>query len=301
MSAGAGDGGGAAGMSDTASPLLIERLPDRTIIRLNRPEVRNAIDQTMGDALHSVCAELEAEPKVAILTGTSGVFAAGADISQLRNRRRDDALAGINSKIFSRIQELPMPVIALVEGYALGGGAELAFAADFRIGTPSTKIGNPETGLGILAAAGAAWRLRELVGEPRAKEILLAGRTLQADEAKAIGLLNDVVDPEDLELAGQALADRIASFAPLAVRLSKSAFHAPREAHPLIDNVAQAVLFETEEKFARMDAFLSKREAKKAKKAAEQEAAERARAEAVATEAIDQQQETRTRGEGDNA
>ena len=289
------------GMSDTASPLLIERLPDRTIIRLNRPEVRNAIDQTMVDALHSVCAELEAEPKVAILTGTSGVFAAGADISQLRNRRRDDALAGINSKIFSRIQELPMPVIALVEGYALGGGAELAFAADFRIGTPSTKIGNPETGLGILAAAGAAWRLRELVGEPRAKEILLAGRTLQADEAKAIGLLNDVVDPEDLELAGQALADRIASFAPLAVRLSKSAFHAPREAHPLIDNVAQAVLFETEEKFARMDAFLSKREAKKAKKAAEQEAAERARAEAVATEAIDQQQETRTRGEGDNA
>ena len=111
----------------------------------------------------------------------------------------------------------------------------------------------------------------------------------------------DVFDPEDLELAGQALADRIASFAPLAVRLSKSAFHAPREAHPLIDNVAQAVLFETEEKFARMDAFLSKREAKKAKKAAEQEAAERARAEAVATEAIDQQQETRTRGEGDNA
>lgn len=245
------------------SPLLIERLPDRTIIRLNRPEVRNAIDQSMVDALHAVCAELESEPKVAIITGTSGVFAAGADISQLRDRRRDDALAGINSKIFTRIQELPMPVIALVEGFALGGGAELAFAADFRIGTPTTKIGNPETGLGILAAAGAAWRLRELVGEPRAKEILLAGRTLQAEEAKAIGLLNDVVDPEDLELAGEALADRIASFAPLAVRLSKSAFHAPREAHPLIDNVAQAVLFETEEKYARMDAFLSKREAKK--------------------------------------
>ena len=264
--------GAGAGTNGSASPLLVERHPDRTIIRLNRPQVRNAIDQAMVDALHSVCAELEAEPKVAILTGTSGVFAAGADIAQLRNRRRDDALAGINSKIFTRIQQLPMPVIALVEGFALGGGAELAFAADFRIGTPTTKIGNPETGLGILAAAGAAWRLRELVGEPRAKEILLAGRTLQADEAKAIGLLNDVVDPEDLELAGQALADRIASFAPLAVRLSKSAFHAPREAHPLIDNLAQAVLFESQEKFARMDAFLSKREAKRAKKAAERAA-----------------------------
>lgn len=247
----------------TDGPLLIERRPDRMVIRLNRPEVRNAIDLTMVEALHEVCAELEAHPKVAILTGTGGTFAAGADIGQLRERRRDDALAGINSKIFSRILDLPMPVIGLIEGYALGGGAELAFACDFRIGTPSTKIGNPEPGLGILAAAGAAWRLRELVGEPRAKEILLAGRTVNADEARAIGLLNDVVDPEDLEAAGEALADRIASFAPLAVRLTKSAFHAPREAHPLIDNVAQAVLFETDEKFARMDAFLARREAKR--------------------------------------
>ncbi|MCD1286208.1 MULTISPECIES: enoyl-CoA hydratase/isomerase family protein [unclassified Brevibacterium] len=288
MSAGAGSpaaGAGAGnpgadylGAGGPASPVLIERFADRTVIRLNRPEVRNAIDLNMVDALHAVCAELEANPKVAIIIGSDGVFAAGADISQMRNRGREEALAGINSKIFSRIQELPMPVIALVEGFALGGGAELAFACDFRIGTASTKFGNPEPGLGIMASAGAAWRLRELVGEPRAKEILLAGRTLQADEAKAIGLLNDVVDPEDLEHAGQALAERIASFAPLAVRLSKSAFHAPREAHPLIDNVAQAVLFETDEKYARMDAFLVQREAKK-----------RAKAQAVRTEAMDQQ------------
>ncbi|WP_205677248.1 enoyl-CoA hydratase/isomerase family protein [Brevibacterium aurantiacum] len=282
MSAGGAEGAAssaetAASSAETAasnSPLLIERHTDRVIIRLNRPEVRNAIDQNMADALHEVCAELEADPKVAILTGSNGVFAAGADIGQLRNRGREEALAGINSKVFTRIQELPMPTIALVEGFALGGGAELAFACDFRIGTPTTKIGNPEAGLGILAAAGAAWRLRELVGEPRAKEILLAGRTLQADEAKSIGLLNDVVDPEDLELAGEALADRIASFAPLAVRLSKSAFHAPREAHPLIDNLAQAVLFETEEKYTRMDAFLAKREAKKRKKAEQEGTAE---------------------------
>ena len=269
MSEATGAGAGSAAHTDDGSaaggdsPLLIERGENRMIIRLNRPEVRNAIDLTMVEALHEVCAELEAHPQVAILTGTGGTFAAGADIGQLRERRRDDALAGINSKIFSRILDLPMPVIALVDGYALGGGAELAFAADFRIGTPSTKIGNPEPGLGILAAAGAAWRLRELVGEPRAKEILLAGRTLNADEARAIGLLNDVVDPDELEVAGEALAERIASFAPLAVRLTKSAFHAPREAHPLIDNIAQAVLFETDEKFARMDAFLARRDAKK--------------------------------------
>ncbi len=265
---GSGDGTAAsdASAADDASPLLVERRDDRMVIRLNRPEVRNAIDLTMVEALHEVCAELEAHPQVAILTGTGGTFAAGADIGQLRERRRDDALAGINSKIFSRILDLPMPVIGLIDGYALGGGAELAFACDFRIGTPATKIGNPEPGLGILAAAGAAWRLRELVGEPWAKEILLAGRTLQADEARSIGLLNDVVDPEELEAAGEALADRIASFAPLAVRLTKSAFHAPREAHPLIDNVAQAVLFETDEKFARMDAFLARREEKRREK-----------------------------------
>lgn len=252
----------------SADPIIVEDNGTRVMIRLNRPEVRNAIDVTMVEALHGVCADLEANPRVAILTGTGGTFAAGADIGQLRDRRRDDALAGINSKVFTRIHELPMPVIALVDGYALGGGAELAFAADFRIGTPTTMIGNPEPGLGILAAAGAAWRLRELVGEPRAKEILLAGRTLNADEAAAIGLLNDVVDADELEAAGEALAARIASFAPLAVRLTKSAFHAPREAHPLIDDIAQAVLFETDEKFARMDAFLARRDAKRTAKAA---------------------------------
>ena len=104
-----------------------------------------------------------------------------------------------------------MPTIALIDGYALGGGAELAYACDFRIGTPTTKIGNPETGLGILAAAGAAWRLAELVGEPVAKEILLAGRILDADEAHALRLLNEVVEADDLEAAGQRLADRIAA------------------------------------------------------------------------------------------
>ena len=172
------------------------------LLRLNRPEVRNAIDRAMVEALHAACAALEATPRVALLVGSGGTFAAGADIAQLRERRRDDALAGINSGVFERVRKLPMPVIALVDGYALGGGAELAYACDFRIGTPATKIGNPEPGLGILAAAGAAWRLKELVGEPLAKEMLLAGRVLDAEEALAVRLLNEVVDADDLEPAG---------------------------------------------------------------------------------------------------
>ena len=242
--------------------LLVEEHADRVVLRLNRPEVRNAIDRVLVDALHDACQSLEEEPRIVLLVGSGGTFAAGADIGQLRERRRDDALRGINSGIFDRIHRLPMPVIALIDGHALGGGAELAYACDFRIGTPETKIGNPEPGLGILAAAGATWRLRELVGEPLAKEILLAGRVLDAQEAVATRLLNEVVPAEELESAGHQLADRVAKQAALAVRLTKSVFHAPRDAHPFIDDVAQAVLFETQEKYDRMTAFLERRQEK---------------------------------------
>lgn len=245
-----------------STPLVIEEHDDRVVLRLDRPEVKNAIDQEMVDRLHDACTVLERTPRVAILTGSGGVFAAGADIAQLRERRRDDALRGINSAIFDRIRRLPMPTIALLDGYALGGGAELAYACDFRLGTPRVKLGNPEAGLGILAAAGATWRLRELVGEPLAKELLLTGRILDAAEAHAAHLLNEVVEPDDLEAAGHRWADRIARQAPLAVRLAKSVFHAPAQAHPFVDDVAQAVLFETQDKYDRMTAFLQRRKEK---------------------------------------
>ncbi|CNE88268.1 Putative enoyl-CoA hydratase/isomerase [Mycobacterium tuberculosis] len=243
--------------------VVVDASADRVVATLNRPDVRNAIDQRMVDDLHGLCAALESDPRVLLIRGSGGTFAAGADIAQLRERRRDDALRGINSGLFDRIRRLPMPTIALVEGYALGGGAELAYACDFRLGTPTTKIGNPEPGLGILAAAGGTWRLAELVGEPVAKEILLAGRVLDADEAHTLRLLNEVVAADDLAAAGHRWADRITSSAPLAVRLTKALFHAPRDAHPLIDDVAQAVLFETTEKHDRMTAFLERRKEKK--------------------------------------
>ncbi|MBT0770593.1 enoyl-CoA hydratase/isomerase family protein [Kineosporia sp. J2-2] len=241
------------------APLIVQESADRVVWRLNRPERRNAVDRELVSALHAACAEVEAAPRIVLIIGEGGTFAAGADIAELRERRRDAALLGINSSVFDRVHRLPMPTIGLVDGHALGGGAELAYACDFRIGTPAARIGNPETGLGILAAAGASWRLRELVGEPLAKEILLAGRVLGADEARAARLLNEVVEPAELEPAGHRWADRIAAQAPLAVRLTKTVMHAPRGAHPVIDDVAQAVLFETEEKQARMTAFLERR------------------------------------------
>jgi enoyl-CoA hydratase len=153
-----------------------------------------------------------------------------------------------------------MPVIALLDGHALGGGAELAYACDFRIGTSRVKIGNPEPGLGILAAASGCWRLAELVGEPVAKRMLLAGEVLDAASALKVNLLDEVVAPEDLLSAGHRWTDRITKQAPLAVRLTKSVFHAPRAAHPLIDDLAQAILFETQDKHERMTRFLGRKQ-----------------------------------------
>lgn len=248
-------------MKATGDPdqvLLVEHRDDRVVAHLNRPEARNAINQRVVDALHELCADLEADPRILIIAGAGGTFASGADIGELRSRRAADARQGINSTVFIRISELPMPVIAAIDGYALGGGAELAYAADFRIGTPALKIGNPETSLGIIAAAGATWRLRELVGEPLANDMLLAGRILGAEEALAARLVTEVHPAESLITAAHALADRIARNDPLATRYTKRVLRAPRDEHPLVDQEAQAVLFESPEKERRMTAFLER-------------------------------------------
>lgn len=239
--------------------LLIDRRPDRVLARLNRPDKRNAIDREMIDALQALCAELESEPRTLILASSGDDFAAGADITQLRARRAADAHRGINAVAFIRISALPMPVIAALDGYALGGGAELAYAADIRIATPRLKIGNPEPNLGIMAAAGATWRLRELVGDGLATEMLLTGRTLTADEALAAGLVSGIHSPNDLMSAAHAIADRIAAADPLAIRHTKTAMRAPRDAHPAIDGDLQAELFESPEKMRRMTEFLERK------------------------------------------
>ncbi len=239
--------------------LRIEAHGDRVMATLDRPEKRNAIDQDTVDALHALCAELEETPRTLILTGTGGVFAAGADISQLRDRTAADARRGINATAFIRVRELPMPVIAAIDGYALGGGAELAYAADIRIGSHALQIGNPETGLGILAAAGATWRLREIVGEARASELLLTGRILDAEEALAWGLVSALHPADQLLAAAHAIADRIVANDPLATQHTKRALRAPHEEHPAIELELQAELFESPEKTRRMTDFLERR------------------------------------------
>ncbi|MFJ6548629.1 enoyl-CoA hydratase/isomerase family protein [Microbacterium sp. NPDC091676] len=247
-------------MRGADEPLLVTRTADRVVATLNRPHKRNAIDQATIDALHALCAELEETPRTLILTGADGVFAAGADIAELRDRRAGDARRGINAHAFVRVAELPMPVIAAIDSYALGGGAELAYAADIRLATPTLKIGNPETGLGILAAAGASWRLKEIVGDARAIELLLTGRTVHAEEALRIGLVSSLHEPADLLAAAHAVADRIARNDPAATIATKRVFRAPRHQHPAVDLEEQATLFESPEKHRRMTAFLERRD-----------------------------------------
>lgn len=245
---------------DPAGPLVVDDTGDRVVARLHRPATRNALDADMVDRLHAVCATLEADPRPLVIVGGDGVFASGADIRELRDRRRDDALRGINSRLFDRVARLPMPTVAAVDGHALGGGAELAYACDFRVATVRARFGNPEAGLGIMAAAGATWRLRALVGEALAREVLLAGRVLDAAASRDARLVTEVVEVVDLLPAAHRLVDRILRNDPLALRLTKLALRMPPGAHPAFDDVAQAVLFETDEKVHRMTAFLDRRD-----------------------------------------
>ncbi|HJQ45846.1 MAG TPA: enoyl-CoA hydratase/isomerase family protein [Amycolatopsis sp.] len=238
--------------------LLVEERDDRVVVTLSRPAARNAINAAMIGELHEVCGLLEARPRLLLLTGAEGNFAGGADIAELRERGRDEALRGINSRLFDRIARLPLPTLAAIDGYALGGGAELAYACDIRMGTPSAVFGNPEPGLGILAAAGACWRLAELTGRSVAKQVLLGGYRLDADAALRHGLLAEIVPAHVLLERAHALLDQLGRSSASALRLTKLVLDAPGP-HPLADDLAQAVLFESDDKRDRMTRFLERR------------------------------------------
>lgn len=234
-------------------------------LTLNRPEVRNAIGAQMieelGQALDAIAADDSI--RAVILSGAGGkAFAAGADIAELKARNRGDALRRINAALFRRIEDQPVPVIAAIQGYALGGGCELAMACDLRVAGQSAKLGQPEVGLGILPGAGAIQRLPRLVGLGRARELIYTGRIIEAEEAERIGLVNRVVPDDQVLSEAKALALSIAKQGALAVKISKLALNAagrPSPAFETLDVLGQAVLFESEEKHARMAAFLEKK------------------------------------------
>jgi len=239
-------------------------------VTLNRPDVRNAINLEMIQDLGRMLDQVAQEPDVRaiVLTGAgTKAFAAGADIAQLKERGREDALRKINAALFRRLEDQAIPTIAAIRGFALGGGCELAMACDIRIAGEGAKLGQPEVGLGIIAGAGAIQRLPKLVGLGRAKELLFTGRIINATEAERIGLVNHVVADDDVLTRAIETASLIAKQGALAVQVSKMAINASARAHPgfeALDVLGQSMLFESEDKSQRMQAFLD-RKAKKAK------------------------------------
>jgi enoyl-CoA hydratase len=235
------------------------------LVTLNRPEVRNAINLEMIQDLGAMLDVVGADPEVRaiVLTGAGDkAFAAGADIAELKERGTEDALRRINAALFRRLEEQPIPAIAAVRGFALGGGCELAMACDLRVASDDAKFGQPEVGLGIIAGAGAIQRLPRLVGMGRAKELLFTGRVIDAAEAERIGLVNRVVPGAEVLETAMALARSIAQQGALAVRMTKMAVNVaarPNPAFELVDVLGQAVLFESPEKHERMQAFLDKK------------------------------------------
>lgn len=254
----------------TYTKILLELRGEVALITLNAPEKRNALDLTMVQDLHRALDELGGRDGLAVLviTGAGGrAFAAGADIAELEQRDSKAALRAINSGIFKRIEDFPVPSIAAITGYALGGGCELALACDLRVAGRSAKLGQPEVALGIIPAAGGCYRLPRLVGLGRAKELVYTGRMVDAEEALRIGLVNHVVEDTQVLERTFALAEEIRKNGSLAVRAAKATMNALARANEgmamTLESMAQAVLFDSQDKHQRMRAFLDRQKEKK--------------------------------------
>lgn len=250
--------------------LLLDVTDGVATLTLNRPDVRNAINAQMVEDMHAALEHLEQDEdlRALILTSAGGkAFMSGADIAELRERRREDALKGINSTLFARLERFPRPTVAAIVGWCLGGGCELALTCDFRVAGTTSKFGQPEVGLGIMAAAGATRRLPALVGLRHARRLLLSGAIIDAGEAASIGLVDEVVDDDDVLAAARDLLKPILKQAPEAVKQTKATLLAwvHGEDEGVLqqrDNQTQAALFEHPDKFARMTAFLERKKRK---------------------------------------
>jgi enoyl-CoA hydratase/carnithine racemase len=234
-------------------------------LTVNRPEARNALDGPTVEEMHGALEETRrAKVTVLVLTGAGDkAFVSGADINAIRARGRDDALASINSRLMSAVEAHEAVTIAAVNGYALGGGCELALACDLRIASTTAIFGLPEPSLGIIPGAGGTQRLPRIVGLGRAKEMILTGARWDASQALAYGLVSEVVPAAELPAAARRLAGRVLALGPLAVRLAKLALNAstqmPLGAGLVYESTAQAITFASTDKEEGTSAFLEKR------------------------------------------
>ncbi|MBP2636691.1 MAG: Crotonyl-CoA hydratase [Firmicutes bacterium] len=210
------------------SNLLYSNYQGIARITLNRPKALNALNSELLSELNSLIDVIAADEsvKVVILTGSGEkAFVAGADISEMQSKSAIEgrSFAKFGQQVFNKLENLPQPVIAAINGFALGGGCELAMACDIRIASVKAKFGQPEVGLGIIPGFGGTQRLPRLIGKGRAKELLFTADIINAQEAYRLGLVNNVTAPEELLSVAQAMAENIMAKAEYAVKLCKAA------------------------------------------------------------------------------
>ncbi len=240
------------------------------IVTINRPEALNALNSAVLDDLKAVIEGVDLnEIRCLILTGAGEKsFVAGADIGEMSSltKAEGEAFGKKGNDIFRQIETLPIPVIAAVNGFALGGGCEIAMSCDFRICSDNAVFGQPEVGLGITPGFGGTQRLARLVGPGMAKQMIYTARNIKADEAFRIGLVNQVVPQEELMAVVEKIANGIAMNAPIAVRNCKKAINdgleVGMEEAIVIEEKLFGGCFETHDQVEGMSAFLEKRKEK---------------------------------------
>ena len=235
------------------------------VVTLNRPDVLNALNQATMDELVSALEEFEREGSVRciVLTGAGRAFAAGADIKEMAGASAPEMLAGYRFQQWERIRKVTTPLIAAVNGFALGGGCELAMLCDMIVAAETAQFGQPEINLGIMPGAGGTQRLTRAIGKSRAMEMVLTGRPISARQAEACGLVSRVVPAETVLDEAKRLAQEVAAKGAVAVRLAKEAvlkaFDTHLEGGLDYERKCFYLLFATEDRSEGIAAFLEKR------------------------------------------
>ena len=255
-------------MSPGYETILVERRDRVAIITINRPEKRNALNiQTRAEGAAALD-ELRADDsiRVVVITGAGDkAFIAGADIAEFANRTAlTQRQVMMERSLFNAIDSFPKPIIAMVNGYCLGGGCEIALACDIRIASDRASFGQPEINLGIIPGGGGTQRLTKLVGEGKAMEMILSGAIVDAQSALSMGLVNHVVAADQLETRTMEIANRIAEKSPIALRLAKEAVKLASRSN-LDEGLRReidlfALCFSSEDKDEGVKAFLEKRQ-----------------------------------------
>src|SRR6056297_154522 len=254
---------------ETVDVAVGERADHVATVTLSRPDARNALNAQLRAELKDVLDAVEAsdEVRVVVLTGSedSGSFVAGADVKELRERGPiEQREASKRPRVYEYVDDLEKPVIARINGHALGGGCELAQACDVRIAREDAKLGQPEINLGIMPGGGGTQRLARLVGEGQAMRLVLSGEIIDAEEASDIGLVDEALAADEFDERVYELAGRMASKSPLALELAKKAVKASSrmDLESGIEYEAElfAQLFASADKNEGIDAFLEDRE-----------------------------------------